>query len=101
MNLRERLGPLEERNFRLLFAGQATSFVGDGMIPVAISFAVLELTGSVTDVGFAFAARLAPLACFLLIGGGVSDRLPRRAVMVAADLVRFASQALLALALLA
>ena len=101
MNLRERLGPLQERNFRLLFGGQATSFVGDGMIPVAISFAVLELTGSVADVGFVFAARLAPLAAFLLIGGVVADRLPRRGVMVAADVVRFISQAVLALLLLA
>ena len=69
----------------------ASTFAGVTMIPVAISFAVLELTGSVADVGFVFAARLAPLAAFLLIGGVVADRLPRRAVMVAADIARFNS----------
>jgi hypothetical protein len=98
--LRDRLGPLRERNFALLYAGQVTSFIGDGMVPVAIAFAVLELTGSVADLGFALAARYAPLAGFLLIGGVFADRLPRRAVMVAADLTRFASQGLLAALLL-
>jgi predicted MFS family arabinose efflux permease len=92
----DRVGPLRERNFRLLLAGQATSFIGDGIVPVAISFAVLDLTGSVADVGFVFAARLAPLTCFLLIGGAVADRLPRRTVMVGADVTRFAGQGLLA-----
>ena len=57
---------------------QATSFVGDGMVPVAVAFAVLGLTGSVADVGLVFAARLAPLACFLIIGGVIADRLSRR-----------------------
>jgi MFS family permease len=99
-HLRDRLGPLKERNFRLLFAGQATSFLGDGMVSVAIAFAVLGLTGSVADLGFVFTARLAPLACFLIIGGVIADRLPRRALMVAADVIRFASQALLATLLL-
>ena len=55
------MGPLGERNYRLLFVGQASSFVGDGMVPVAISFAVLRLTGSVGDVGLALTARYAPL----------------------------------------
>jgi predicted MFS family arabinose efflux permease len=90
------MGPLGERNYRLLFVGQASSFVGDGMVPVAISFAVLRLTGSVGDVGLALTAHYAPLACFLIVGGVFADRLPRRLVMIAADLTRFASQGLLA-----
>jgi predicted MFS family arabinose efflux permease len=98
--LRDRLGPLKERNFFFLFAAQATSFIGDGMVPVAISFAVLGLTGSVADVGYVFAARLAPMACLLLMGGVIADRLPRRALMVGADLARLASQGLLAALLL-
>jgi hypothetical protein len=80
--LRGWLGPLGERNFRLLFVGQVSSFIGDGMVPVAISFAVLDLTGSVADVGLVLASRIAPLACCLIIGGTVADRLPRRALMV-------------------
>jgi hypothetical protein len=32
------LGALRERNFRLFFAGQAASSVGDDMVPVALAF---------------------------------------------------------------
>jgi MFS family permease len=82
MTLRGRLGPLEERQFRLLFIGQAVSLLGDGMTGVALSFAVLDLTGSVSDLGLVFAARTIPLVLFLLVGGVFADRLPRRAVML-------------------
>lgn len=90
------LGVLRESHFRLLFLGQATSFLGDGIVGVALAFAVLDLTGSVADLGLVLAARLAPLVVVLLVGGVFADRLSRRAVMVSADAVRFAGQGLLA-----
>ena len=34
-------GALRERRFRLLWLGQATSTLGDGLVPVALSFAVI------------------------------------------------------------
>jgi hypothetical protein len=83
---------LRERDFRLLFSGHLISQLGDGMVSVALSFAVLDLTGSVADLGYVTAARVAPLVAFLLVGGVVADRLSRRVVMVGADLVRMASQ---------
>lgn len=92
----EALGALREREFRLLFTGQAFSLLGDGMVAVALSFAVLDLTGSVSDLGYVFAARLVPLVVFLLAGGVLADRLPRRAVMLAADVTRLASQGVMA-----
>src|SRR5688572_5616839 len=79
---------LRERSFRLLFLAQATSLLGDGMVSVALAFAVLELTGSAADLGIVLAARTAPLVVFLLVGGVWADRLPRRRVMLVADLVR-------------
>ena len=42
---------LREREFRLLWAGQTVSVVGDGCFTIALSFAVLDLTGSVSDLG--------------------------------------------------
>ena len=33
---------LSEREFRLLFTGQALSVIGDGIAPIAIAFAVLD-----------------------------------------------------------
>jgi len=79
---------LGERDFRLFFVGQSVSLVGDGMLTVTLAFAVLDLTGSVSDLGFALAASRAPLVVAVLVGGVAADRLPRRAVMVGADLAR-------------
>src|SRR5437763_2520598 len=96
MRVPEALGSLRERDFRLLFLGQAISWLGTGMVPLALAFAVLDVTHSVSDLGFVSAARALPLVVFLLAGGVFADRLPRRAVMIGADLVRLASQGLLA-----
>jgi predicted MFS family arabinose efflux permease len=91
---------LGERQFRRYFVGQTTSYLGDGLLPVAISFAVLDLTGSASDLGLVLAARMVPVVLFLLVGGVWADRLPRHLVMLASDVVRGAVQALLAVLLL-
>jgi MFS family permease len=91
---------LRERNFRLLLAGQTVSLLGDGMVPVALAFAVLEVTDSPSALGIVLAARLIPTVVLLLAGGVVADRISRRTVMVAADLVRLLSHALMAALLL-
>jgi len=96
VTLRTRLGALHERDFRLLFFGHTISLLGDGMAPIALAFAVLDLTGSAADLGYVLAAKTVPLVGFLLVGGVFADRLPRRAVMIGADLTRFASQGLVA-----
>jgi MFS family permease len=93
-------GALSERDYRLFFIGQSASLLGDGMIGVALSFAVLDATGSVSDLGFVFAARSIPLVGFLLAGGVLADRLSRRTVMVSADLVRLVSQGIVAVLLI-
>src|SRR3954467_7929861 len=87
---------LRQRDFRLLFAGQGLSLLGSGMVPVALSFAVLDATGSVADLGFVLACRTIALAAFLLPAGVVADRFPRRRVLIASDAVRMCSQGLLA-----
>jgi MFS family permease len=96
MRLTRRLGALEERQFRLLWAGQAVSAFGDGLYPVALAFAVVELTGSVADLGLVFMAVLIPRVVLVLGGGVWADRLPRQRVMFAADVLRCAMQALTA-----
>ena len=94
------LDALREREFRLLFTGQIVSLLGDQMVTIALAFAVLDLTGSVSDLGWVIAAKTAPLVAFLLVGGVFADRLPRRAVMLTADLVRLGSQGAVAVLLL-
>jgi MFS family permease len=61
MRVRRPWGALSEREFRLLFVGQLTSAFGDRLVPIAIAFAVLDLTGSVTDLGYVLAARTVPM----------------------------------------
>src|SRR6266705_1342269 len=92
---------LRERNFRRFYAGYVTSLFGTSMSTVALAFAVLDGGGSAADLGYVFAAGVVPQVAFMLGGGVVADRLGRRPVMLAADLVRFAAQATLAAALLA
>ena len=91
---------LRERQFRLLFAGQLISLLGDSITSVALAFAVLDLTGSATDLGYVLAARTAPLVAFLLVGGVFADRLPRRVVMLTADVLRGAAQGAVAVLVL-
>lgn len=81
-------GCLHERSFALLLGGQASSIIGDAVAMIAIPFAILSMGGSVGQVGLVLGARAVPNALFLLIGGVWADRLPRRLVMLASDVVR-------------
>lgn len=87
------------QDFRLLLAARTVSMAGTRIATVAIPFAVLELTGSATDVGLVLAAAWVPQILLLLVGGVVADRMPRQRVMVVADatagLMQAASAALL------
>ena len=94
------LGTLQEHEFRLFFTGQLVSLLGDAVTPFALAWAVLDLTGSARDLGFVLAAKIVPLVVFLLAGGVFADRLPRRGVMLTADVARMAVQAATAALLL-
>jgi MFS family permease len=83
--VRLELEPLRGRNFRLLFAARSLSYFGTYLAPIAVAFAVLDLTGSASDTGIAFACWTLAQVSTLMIGGVVADRLPRRLLMVASD----------------
>jgi MFS family permease len=95
-----RFGPLRERPFRLLWLARTGSSVGDSLIPVALIWSVYRIHGSLTGVGFVFACYWLAGASVTLAGGVWADRLPRRAVMIAADLVRLGTQSTTAVLLL-
>jgi MFS family permease len=97
--IRHRLGALQDRPFRLLWAGQAVSTFGDLLMPVAVAFAVLEVGGSASEIGQVFAASLVTRIALTLVGGVWADRLPRQMVMLGSDLLRAASQGTLAVLL--
>lgn len=90
------LAVLRGRDFRLWVLGDAASLTGTMMAPVAVTFALLRHGHGAGDVGLVMMAQSLPLVGFLLLGGVISDRFPRRTVMLSADLVRCAAQALLA-----
>jgi MFS family permease len=90
--LRDGAGLLHAREFRNVFLAQTVSVFGDGITPVALTFAVLGLTGSGTDLGLVLAAQTVPLVLLALVGGVWADRLPRARLMVASDLIRAAVQ---------
>jgi MFS family permease len=92
----QRLGPLKERNFAWFFASRFTNTLGRTMATVALTFAVLDLTGSATALGQVLAAHFVPMVLFLLFGGVVSDRLPRTLVIQFSNVVSAASQGMVA-----
>jgi len=65
---------LRRANFRLLFAARTVSFFGSNLVPIAVAFAVLDMTGSASDVGLSFAARTLAQIATLLVGGVIADR---------------------------
>jgi MFS family permease len=96
-----RFGPLRERQFRLLWFARTGSAVGDSLIPVALIWAVgHDLGGGATGVGLVLACYTIGGAAVTVAGGVWADRLPRRAVMITADLVRLGTQSATAVLLL-
>jgi MFS family permease len=91
------LSALRSRDFRLLWLGQSVSVLGDGLVLVAIGLFVTRLTGDPGDVGVVLAAYSLPLVSLLLLGGVIADRVPRRLVMIGADVVRAVVHGVLAL----
>lgn len=85
--MRDALAPLRHREFRLLFAGRLTSLAGSAIAPIALAFAVLEITGSPTDLGLVLAAGAMPQIVLFLFGGVIADRFPRNRVMVCTDVI--------------
>ena len=81
------LRALRIRSFALLWSGQAISRLGDNLYRIALSWWVLEKTGSAAAMGAVAVFSLVPMLLFLLVGGVVVDRLPRFRIMLAADLV--------------
>src|SRR5579863_8878390 len=79
---------LSYRSFALLWSGQTISRLGDSLYSIALAWWVLQQTGSAAAMGLVLIAANIPQLLLSLIGGVVSDRLPRVSVMLAADLLR-------------
>jgi MFS family permease len=80
------LAPMRHSPFRFLLAGRSISALGNSFAPIALAFAVLDLTGSPRDLGLVVGARTLANVLFLLFGGVLADRLPRHLLMVGSSL---------------
>src|SRR5712692_5289865 len=90
------LSAFASRDFRLLWGGQAVSFIGDAAFLVAIGWRVTTMTGSAGSLGFVLALNSAAILATLLWGGVLADRHSRRLLMIGSDLARAALVAALA-----
>ena len=76
------------REFRTLWFSQSLSEVGDRLALIALTLLVYDRTGSPLLSAVAYAAGYVPWVIGGLIFSGLGDRLPRREVMVACDVIR-------------
>lgn len=96
MRLPDALTPLREPRFAWFYAARVTSTAGSTMAPVALAFAVLDLSGSASALGLVLAARTIPMVLFLLLGGVVSDRFSRTTVVRTSNLLSALTQGVVA-----
>lgn len=82
------LSPLRRsREFRLLYAGQTVSFVGNMLTYVAVPYQVYQLSHSSWYVGLLGTVQLLPLLVAALLGGALADSLDRRRMLLVSELV--------------
>ena len=87
---------LRIRDFRLLFAGEGISLIGDQFYFIALPWLVLQLTSDAAVLGIVVALQGIPRAAFMLVGGAVTDRFSPRKVMMGSNLARLGLVTLLA-----
>ena len=74
--------------FRALWLAQVLSVAGDQLARVALTLLVFDRTHSPLLAAITFAASVVPAFIGGLTLSGLADRLPRRQVMIACDLIR-------------
>jgi len=78
--------PLRHRDFRLLWTGQTLTLLGSFVSNIAYPFQVLQLGGSALELGVLVSAYTGASLVFILIGGAVADRVPRRILIIVTEL---------------
>src|SRR5262245_20819962 len=92
-----RLAALRHRDFRLFWGGQLVSLIGTWMQSVGQAWLVLELTGSPLQLGLVTALQFAPILVLSPVGGAMSDRFPKRRIILATQATMMGQAFVLAL----
>jgi MFS family permease len=87
---------LRHRNYRIWFYGQTVSLVGVWMQGMALQVLVYRLTGSAAALGMVNFIALVPLIPLSLVGGSLTDRFPRRDIVLWMQVLMMAQALLLA-----
>jgi MFS family permease len=80
------LEPLRHRDFRLLWTGQTLTLLGSFVSQVAYPFQIFQLGGSAIELGALASVYTGSSLVFLLLGGAIADRVPRRMLIVVTEL---------------
>ncbi|HEX2294699.1 MAG TPA: MFS transporter [Actinomycetota bacterium] len=79
---------LRVRDFRMLWTAMSVSLFGDGIYYVALAWQVYELEDAPSALAAVGVASSVPLVVFALFGGVLTDRLDRRKVLIASNVLR-------------
>lgn len=85
------------RNYLLLFSAQIVSLLGSGVTTVGLALFAYQLTGgesATAVIGSALFLRILAFLIFSQPAGIIADRFPRKKILIAADVLRFALLAL-------
>lgn len=82
LHLKETFAALQYPNYRLWFSGQLVSLIGTWMQNTAQGYLVYEITQSPAYLGYVGFASGLPSWLFMLYGGVIADRIPRRTLLV-------------------
>jgi MFS family permease len=85
------LKPLRHRDFRLLWTGSTVSMIGDGFFVIALAWQVYDLSPNPAALAAVGIAWSLPQVLLLVPGGVLADRMDRRSLMIAGDLLRAAA----------
>jgi len=96
-SLGQTFAALKYPNYRLWFFGQMVSLVGTWMQTTAQGYLIFELTGSPAYLGYVGFAAGAPSWIFMLYGGVIADRIPRRDLLVVTQTIMMSLAVILAL----
>ena len=81
------------RDFRRLFGAQVISLLGSGVTTVGLALFAYQLTGGASATAVIGNALTLRILAFLLLSqpaGVIADRVSRKKILIAADIVRFA-----------
>lgn len=76
------------KSFMRMWGSQALSNLGDWVYTLAVATSIAQRTGSTRALATVFVMQVAPAAVFGAFGGQLVDRLPRKRLMITADVVR-------------